>query len=210
MTKSLSIASVIEKNRLSSDVPWLICIDVGVIDPATGTLVSTGHYVRNTDPITFNGFTYSPSVFDVELKEESGAQQTVRLSFKDYSLTVQRLMQEYGGGVGFTVAIIVVNAGALTQPPEIIENFQVVGAESSNYDCSFLLGAENNITKVFPRRRQTKDYCQWQFKGDDCGYSGALTSCDLSLNGTNGCKAHDNVVRFGAFPGINTRDVNYG
>lgn len=210
MTKSLSVASVIEKNRLSSDTPWLICVDVDVIDPQTGTLVSTGHYVRNPDPVTFNGFTYSPSSFDIELKEEAGVQQTVRLSFKDYSLTIQRLMQQYGGGVGFAVTIMVVNAGALTQAPEVIEHFQVVGAESSNYTCSFLLGAENNITKVFPRRRQTKDYCQWRFKGAECAYSGAAESCDLSLNGRNGCNLKGNAIHFGAFPGINTRDVSYG
>jgi hypothetical protein len=210
MTKSLSVASVIEKNRIASDVPWLICVDVGVIDPETGELVETGHYVRNTEDIVFNGATYLAADFDIELKEESGTQQTVRLSFKDYSLTIQRKMQLYGGGVGFAIAIMVVNASALDQSPEVIETFEVVGAESANYNCSFSLGAESAIAKAFPRRRQTKDYCQWRYKGDDCGYVGDLDSCDLSLKGTNGCATHDNVIHFGAFPGINTRDVSYG
>lgn len=210
MTKSLSVASVIEKNRISSDVAWLICVDIDVIDPATGALVKTGHYVRNTESIVFNGFVYEPSNFDIELKEESGVQQTVSLSFKDYTLTIQRLMQAYGGGVGFLVAILVVNSAALTQAPEVIEHFEITGAESANYACSFTLGAENNITKSFPRRRQTKDYCQWRYKGDDCGYSGDLPSCDLSLKGSNGCAAHQNVIHFGAYPGINARDVSYG
>jgi phage-related protein len=210
MTKSLSVASVIEKNRLSSDTPWLICIDVDVIDPATGELVETGHYVLNTEPVTFNGHTYEPSSFDIELKEESGTQQTVRLSFNDYTLVIQRKMQLYGGGVGFSIAVMVVNAGALEQPPEIVENFQVIGAESSNYVCSFTLGAENNVSKTFPRRRQMKDYCQWRYRGEDCGYTGDLPSCDLSIKGPNGCAAHQNVIRFGAFPGINSRDITYG
>ena len=209
MTKSLSIASVIEKNRISSDTPWLICVDIAVIDPSTGSLVETGRYVRNTEDITFNGQLYTAGYFDIELKEESGAQQTVKLSFKDYGLTIQRKMQLYGGGVGFGVAIMVVNAAALTQPPEIIENFEVVGAESANYACSFTLGAENNITKTFPRRRQTKDYCQWRYKESDCGYTGPMPSCDLSIKGVNGCAAHSNVIHFGAYPGINTRDVSY-
>ena len=210
MTKSLSIASVIEKNRISSDVPWLVCVDIGVIDPANGNLVETGHYVRNSEDIVFNGSTYLAAVFDIELKEESGSQQSVRLSFKDYSLLVQRKMQNYGGGVGFAITIMVVNAAALSQAPEIIEHFEVTGAESANYDCSFTLGAENGITKVFPRRKQTKDYCQWRYKGEDCKYVGSMPTCDLSLKGANGCSAHGNVVHFGAFPGINTRDVNYG
>lgn len=210
MTKSLSVASVIEKNRISSDTPWLICLDIGVIDPDSMSVVETMHIVRNTEAITFNGHEYVPSSFDIELKEESGTQQSVSLSINDYSLAVQQRMQKYAGGVGFTVAIMVVNADQLDAPPEVIENFEVVGANSANYVCAFTLGAENNITKTFPRRRQTKDYCQWRYKGPDCGYTGSLTSCDLSLNGANGCKAHQNVIHFGAFPGINTRDARYG
>jgi phage-related protein len=210
MTKSLSVASVVEKNRLSSDTPWLICLDIDVIDPATSDKVETLHIVRNTEAITFNGFEYQPANFDIELKEESGSQQSIKLGIKDYTGTVQRRMQDYGGGVGFNVGIMVVNAGALNQPPEIVENFEVVGAESGNYECTFSLGAENNIARTFPRRRQTKDYCQWRYKGEQCGYTGSMPSCDLSLKGANGCAAHQNVIHFGAFPGINSRDVNYG
>jgi len=210
MSKSLSVASVIEKNRLSSDTPWLITLDIDVIDPATGDKVETIYLVRNTEPITFNGHAYQPASFDIELKEESGSQQTVKLSIKDYSKAVQAKMQQYAGGVGFHVAVMVVNAGNLDAPPEIVENFEVIGASSANYVCSFSLGAENALTKTFPRRRQTRDFCQWRYKGEQCGYSGPMQSCDLTLAGPNGCKAHNNTIRFGAFPGINTRDVNYG
>ncbi len=210
MTKSLSVASVIEKNRLSSDTAWLICLDIDVIDPASAGLVETIHIVRNTEAITFNGFDYQPASFDIELKEESGTQQSIKLTIRDYTLAVQQRMQDYAGGVGFGVAITVVNADALSQPPEIVENFEVIGAESASYACTFTLGAENNISKTFPRRRQTKDYCQWRYKSEECGYTGSMPSCDLSLKGMNGCGAHQNVVHFGAFPGINGRDVNYG
>lgn len=210
MTKSLSVASVIEKNRLSSGTPFLICIDIDIVDPTTGGIVETMHITHNTDSVIFNGFAYQPASFDIELKEESGAQQSVKLSIKDYTKAVQQRMQLYAGGVGFGVTVMVVNADALSQPPEISEFFEVVGAESSSYVCSFTLGAENNITKNFPRRRQSKDFCQWRYKGDECGYGGAMLSCDLTLKGGNGCKAHNNAVNFGAFPGINTRDVNYG
>jgi phage-related protein len=210
MTTSLSVASIIEKNRLSSDVPWLIMLDVDVVDPATLAVVETMHLVRNVDPVTYNGVTYQPASFDVELKTSAGEQSTINLSIRDYTLAVQKKMQDYGGGVGFNVTIMVVNAGNLTQSPEVIEYFQVVGAETANYVCSFTLGAENYITKAFPRRRQTKDFCQFRYKGSECGYTGPLPSCDLSLKGPNGCAAHNNIIHFGAYPGINTRDVRYG
>lgn len=210
MAKSLSVASVIEKNRLSSDTPFLICLDIDVIDPATGSLVETMYVVRNTEAIDFNGHAYQPATFDIELKQESGTQQEIKLSIKDYSNAVQQRMQQYGGGVGFSVAVMIVNAGALAQPPEITEYFEVTAAESSTYVCSFTLGAESAIANTFPRRRQARDFCQWRYKGEECGYAGPLPTCDLSLKGKNGCSAHQNVIHFGAFPGINGRDVNYG
>lgn len=209
-TKSLSIASVIEKNRISSDVPFLICADINVIDPASGALAETLHIVRNNEPIVFNGNTYVATNFDVELKEESGSQQTIRLTINDYTKAIQARMQGYGGGVGFSVAIMVVNSAALDLPPEIVEYFEIVASESYNYACTFTLGAENNLSKTFPRRRQARDFCQWRYKSEECGYTGSMPTCDQSLRGTNGCAAHNNVIRFGGFPGINTRDVRYG
>lgn len=208
-SKILSVASVIEKNRLSSDVPFLIALDIEVMNPATGTLVETLHIVRNTEQITFQGFTYEPATFDIELRQESGSQQSVNLSIKDYSKAIQSRMQAYGGGIGFNVTVMIVNAGALSLPAEVTEYFQVVGASAANYVCTFTLGAENALSKAFPRRRQTRDFCQWRYKGAECGYAGGLTSCDLTLRGANGCGVHNNVINFGAFSGISTRDVSY-
>lgn len=210
MSTSLSIASIVEKNRISSEVPWLILLDIAVVDPVTLATVETLHLARNVDPVVYNGNTYAPAAFDISLKSEAGSQQEISLSIKDYTLAIQQTMQDYGGGIGFNVTAMVVNAGNLGQGPEVAEYFQVTAAETANYVCTFTLGAENNITKAFPRRRQSKDYCQWRYKGPECGYTGPMPSCDLSLKGANGCKAHQNVVHFGAFPGINSRDIRYG
>lgn len=207
MTKSLSVATILEKNRLSSDVPFLITLDIDVRDPATGGVVETLHFVRNTEQVTFNGNTYEPASFDINLDEEAGALKSVQLTINDFSRTVQQYMQLYAGGVGFSVTVGVVNAAALDQPPEIQEFFEVTGAESAKFVCTFTLGAENTVAKTFPRRRQTRDYCQWRYKGEECGYTGGLPSCDLSLKGSNGCEQHGNVIHFGAFPGINQRGV---
>lgn len=210
MSNVLSVASVIEKNRISSDIPFLIAVDIDVMDPATGSLVETLHIVRNTESISFRGFTYEPANFDIELRAEAGTQQSVKLSIKDYSKAVQARMQAYGGGIGFNVAMMVVNAGALAMPAEITEYFEVVGASAANYVCEFVLGAENSLSKTFPRRKQTKDFCQWRYKGTDCQYAGAMATCDLTLGGANGCNAHSNTIRFGAFPGISNRDTSRG
>jgi len=209
MAKSLSVASVIEKNRLSSDTPWLILLDIDVVNPDSGAVVETIRFARNSEEVVFNGNTYSPASFDIELREESGNHHSIRLSIKDYTRLVQQRMQDYRGGVGFGVAVTVINGAALDQPPEVQEFFEVISAESGNYTCTFNLGTENVVTKAFPRRRQTRDYCQWRYKSEECGYGGGLVSCDMSRTGPNGCEAHGNVVRFGGFPGINQSNIRY-
>ena len=78
----------------------------------------------------------------------------------------------------------------------------VTGASAKNYDATFTLGAENPVTFRFPRRRQRRDVCQWRYKSAYCGYTGALPTCDFTMNGSNGCIAHANGPRFGAYPGI--------
>jgi phage-related protein len=210
MPKSLSIASVIEKNRLSSGTPWLICVDISVINPATGALVEKIYLVRDTEPVTFNGNNYIPASFDIQLNDVSGQLTTVNLVIKDYTGQIQAQMQLYQGGVGFAIALSVVNAGNLTQPPEVVQYFQVVGATSNAYAVTFSLGARNLLTQAFPNRIQTRDFCQWRYMGAQCGYTGSMTTCDLSLNGPSGCIAHGNQINFGAFPGINNQNVSYG
>jgi phage-related protein len=174
-------------------------------------VVETLHFVRNTEDVTYNGVPYTAAPFDIELKAEAASQPQVTLTMRDYSRDIQARMQAYGGGVGFNVTIMIINGGALSAPPEVVEYFQVVGAHAANYVVSFTLGAENALSFTFPRRRQTKDFCQWRYKDPDtCGYTGGLPTCDLSLQGENGCAAHNNSERFGGFPGINSNGVRYG
>lgn len=210
MSKFLSVASVLEKNRLDSDVPFLVAIDVVVVDPVTGSYVETLRLVRNSEQVTFNGNPYQPAIFDISFGAEASAQPAVSLSINDYTGAVQARMEEYGGGVGFGVTMYVINAGALTQGPEIQEIFEVTGATAKEYRCSFQLGADNETMKTFPRRRQTKDYCQARFGDPEtCGYVGPLTTCDLTLQGPNGCAVHANTIRFYAYPGLNGNGFRY-
>lgn len=211
MSNSLSVASVIEKNLLSSSTPFLVALDVDVIDPTNGVVVETLHVVRNSEDIVFNGTNYAAASFDIELKAEAGAQQSISLSIKDFTRAIQARMQQYGGGVGFRVQVMIINGAALNSPPEITEYFEVIAANSNNYVCSFTLGSENPLTYIFPRRRQTRDFCQWRYKDPlTCGYSGGLTTCDLTLQGPNGCSAHNNTNNFGAYPGVSTNGIRYG
>lgn len=202
MPTHLSVATAIEKNRVSSDVAFVPLLEIDVKNPDTNEPVETLYFARNADDIVYRGTTYIRGGFDFDVQEEAGAQPAVTITVHDMTRALMTRMQEFGGGVGFTVRILVINSGNLTQDPEITEQFLVTGASAKDYDATFTLGAENPLLLRFPRRRQFRDQCQWRYKGPECGYAGGIASCDFTMNGGNGCVAHANAIRFGGFPGI--------
>lgn len=213
--KNLSLATVLEKNKLSSDVAFIALIELTVISPVTGAPVATLRFANNNEDITCNGQLFIACGFDFEVKQEAGKQTEVTLSVTDYTQTIQQQMQAYGGGVGSKVVLYIVRSDALTQAPEISEFFQITSASAAEYVSSFQLGAENTLMQTFPRRRQRRDFCQWRFKDGNCKYNGGLTTCDMTLQGANGCNKHinldgtQNVVNFGGFPGLNSNGNRY-
>lgn len=210
MPISLSVASAIEKSKIASNVPFLVLLDIAVFAPlAPTTLIETLRLTNNSTGITWNGNPYAPAQFDLDLSAESGKQSSLQLEIWDIARAIQSRMQEYGGGVGFTVTVTVLNSGNLSQPAEIQETFEITGASASQYKVRFTLGSENALAKNFPRRVQTRDFCQWRYRSTECGYTGGLPTCDLTLKGPNGCSAHNNTINFGGFPGINSNGRNY-
>ena len=209
MSTNLSLASIVEANRLASEVPFLCLIDLEVVNPDTGAVVIVVHVVRNSEDITFNGNLYTAGSFDIQVKYEAGKMASVNLSVTDYTQHIQSLMEQYGGGIGSNVTLYVVNAANLAQGPEIQEFFQITSAVSSEYQQQFTLGAENVLMQTFPRRRQTKNFCSWRFKSPECGYTGSVATCDLTLQGVDGCESKSNSINFGAFPGLNGNGFRY-
>ena len=210
MSLNLSVATVLEKNRLDSGVPFLPLLKIDVVDPTTLAVVESLYLVRNNEPITYNGIVYTPTAFDVTLKKGLNEQASLTLSVNDYSQSVQAQMQAYGGGVGFHVTFSIIDSSALDLPAEMVEYFDVMSSSASEYACSFTLGVSNALTSAFPRRRQTRDFCQWRFKDPGtCGYTGAAPTCDLTLQGPNGCSVKGHTIHFGGFPGINSNGARY-
>lgn len=208
MLNTLSLATAVEKAKIDGSSAFLIALDIEVIDPVTAATVETLRFVRNNEPIVVGGFTYVPSVFDITFGVETGSQPRVNLTVTEVTGALQAYMESHGGGVGFVVTMTIVNSALLV--PEIVEQFQILSASCAEWTASFALGAENETMTIYPARRQTRDFCQWRFKGHQCAYVGPLSTCDLTLLGPNGCKVHGNTLNFGGFPGISGNGFSYG
>lgn len=206
--KTLSIASSINKNAFSSDVAWLVAIDVDIIDPSTLQKVTTIYLVNNNEDISINGTSYIAVPFSINIRSEQGEIPEVSLTIQDQSQIVQSYMQKFNGGTGFKVRMHAVNSERLEHPPESTEYFEVTSASSTDYVATWQLGAENMLRQKCPRRKQHRDFCTWVYKDPDtCAYTGNMPTCDHSLSGVNGCKAHSNEANFGGFPSIQVRRI---
>lgn len=202
MGNHLSVATIIEKNRLHSNVAFVIGLEIDVIDPLTQDLMEVMRLVRNDEDLPYQGHTYVAANFDIEVRAAAGETPAINLNAIDYSRAIQAKMQEFGGGVGFEVRVMVINTGNLEQPPEAVETFKVIKASVKDYVVTFTLGAENPLTLRFPRRLQFRDRCGWRYRSNECGYTGALPTCDYTLQGDNGCAIHGMTANFGGFPGL--------
>jgi hypothetical protein len=210
MSHDFSLASVLNKNRVDSDVPLLMALKIDVVNPATTQVVETLRVVANNEDITLLGETYVASAFDVSLEESSEELPSISINVVDITQTIQRYMQDYKGGNGTHVTMYIFFAPSTTVTHVESEyKFDVKSASSNadKYTVSWEVGAENPLTLPIPARYQMKERCQWRYKSAECGYAGAMASCDLSLEGANGCRAHDNHTRFGGLPGIQVSNV---
>lgn len=205
MPKHLSLGTVVEKNRIASPNTFVTLAEIDVIDDQTGTFVETKYLANNNEDVAYQGNTYTAVGFEFDIEETSEGVPEVKLSLQDPSGSVMSQAEAYSGGVGWKVRFKLVNSGDLTLPPEIEEMVYIIGSKAKNYAIDFTLGARNPLAQRFPRRLQWRDRCSWTYKGKECGYTGAMPSCDYTLQGPNGCAAHGNTRRFGGFPGIRKR-----
>jgi len=84
-------------------------------------------------------------------------------------------------------------------------------------DVVFALESRLNVINInLPFCNYNRDFCRWVYKSVECKFSGttdssldtatylmaSLASCDHTLSGPNGCRAHKNTRRFGGFPAL--------
>lgn len=209
MPNNISIASAIDKGKLSSSVIYTLLLELDVIDSETSGIVETVRVAHNDENYVFLGQTYVAMPLEISVTHGKAELPRLTLTVKDPFQLIEGRMQEYGGLLGCPVRIMVVSS-AHPHEPEILERFRITGASSSatDYSKTFEIGAENPIAMRFPARKQFIDRCFWKYRGEGCFYTGGLPSCSYAPDGENGCKAHSNIANYGGFRGLRKRNVS--
>lgn len=206
--KRTTIASAINKAEINSGIASIIGAVLEVKDPNTGLVIETVRVVKNSEDLVIAGNLYTAMQFDFKLKESDSEPPQLNVTLFDPYQVFNDILERTRGLAGASARLFIVNADELdVEPLSYRFDVKTASAKSDDYTVSIVLGTENPLTVPFPARRQTKLRCQWRYKSPECGYTGALPKCDLSLNGENGCREHENEMNFGGFPTIQALNI---
>ena len=195
------------KNALNNNQAWLVLFDVFVTD---GEVL---RITNNEEAFVYDGNTYSPFPVGFEDFEESSDLPGITVMVGNTDRVISGYLESHGGLLDRKVIMRVAHQSNTSNlAMEVTLMIREVTVTDSA--ASFILSAHPFMDLDFPHQRYYRHRCRFQFKSDfGCkwttatGGTGSSETCDKTLDGANGCIAHNNQQRFGGAPGIPRRRI---
>jgi len=197
MSLSLSAAIAEAKNKLNDTGAWLVLLEID-----TPALVDPLRLVRNTEDVTWDSETWTafPFELDESKQDANGSIQTLSVRVSNIKRQIEKYVNDADGGSATTVTIRVVYSAELTEDAVLEEVFTVGTVKCTTDWVTFELEPNSFFTQRFPRNTFNRTKCRWDFKGRECGYTGATySSCSNILSD---CIARGQTANFGGTPGL--------
>ena len=214
--RAIPAALISEKNRVQSEHPWIILLDVQ-IDAATWIYLTNydaiyeywkkyyDDWTGARDEIIFphsSGSSYEFFPFRVDVMKESstGGLDSLQVVVDNSNRQMEAYLHSYDL-IGNEVIMRIVNLNYMESADnQILDYFKILSVTSGRV-VAFVLSHLGLINKRFGRTISRS--CTFRFKDSYCGYSGAGTSCkrilgDVSTAET--CRYYGNEERYGGFP----------
>lgn len=195
----LPIGAIIEKNKLASDKPWFILLEIWHKDFA-----EPWYLARNNEDITWNEKTWIAFPVEIDdVEQDMKALPSLSIKISNVDGIVQSSLERYDGLVDATVTLRVVHQSMLHNPiPHLEETFNV---NDVNYDeswATFTIGADFWFYNRFQVFRYLKDSCQYKYKGVRCGSESSLATCSRTILGCKERFPEGTPLRFSGEPGL--------
>ncbi len=196
--RTITAALIAESNKLATTSAWIPLLSVEV-SPAN-ILRLTPHPTA----VTFDSVLYTPWAIQIEK-----VNQNTRGNLAELSITLSNVTREISANLettdvrGARVTLRYVNSANVADPEALAveERYEVLSARVKGEQfATFIVGQDRLESQVAPGGRFYRDNCRHIYKDAACGYVGSLATCDKVLEGTNGCRAHNNIPFFGGFP----------
>jgi hypothetical protein len=140
---------------------------------------------------------YSCSVFHEDTTADSeGGLNKVRITVQNITREAIALAENYNGLIGQKVRHVIVKYDELPDASALRyeEVFEVLEPTFTESSAVLTCGRTALAQAKFPGRRISRTHCQHKYGSVGCGYdttrSGALQTCDFTLDGANGCYVH--------------------
>ena len=161
--------------------------------------------------IVFNDITYTKFPISINTISENNKAMidSVNLTIANVSRVIQSYLESYDLR-GKKVSIKTVWANQLADTSAYIEDVFYIDSYTADQDnVSFTLTTKFDVLDVeLPLRRYSRNYCNWKFKGTECGYAGSDTTCNKTKQDCKNNK--NNYSRFGGFPSIQSNRILLG
>jgi phage-related protein len=198
--KTLRLPVLKAKNAIA-DANATVMLFAATLDRETDTVV---HLTDNNEDVVFAGQRYQ--AYDVRLEligsdSEGGLTETRLVASnvpRDWGYYL-----EQGGVVDCPLVVRAVHAAHLDDGDEMASvTYNVKSVDVTDLQAVLTLGLPDPLDLRAPAQRFDEMHCRHVYRGQFCGYTGALTSCTKRLEGVGGCREHDNAERFGGFQGL--------
>ena len=212
----LSVASNYERHKLGSSEPFILLMDIAYPGDAVPAAQQHLRLARNNEDFAFdvgdgNGsqdyMAFNFALGDLKVSSD-GSVPELELTASNVMRALQGAIVEYGGAVGAQLNLYVVNTTNLAGEPDLALSFTIKQTTSDAKTVKFKLGASSPLRRNFPVHKYRSNFCIWKYKGPQCAYSGPMTTCSHTIDGATGCIAHNNLVRIGTFPGIDSAGID--
>ena len=200
MPRNLSNAFKIEKNKQTNKP-----INLYTIKEYNGA--DDLRFAEYDSDVTYQGDVYSkfPLTHENISENTQGEIDHVTVTISNISRLIQGYLESYDLR-GKKVIIRKVWANHLADPNAYTDSIYYIDSYiADENNVVFTLSSKFDVLDLeLPARRYSRNYCSWKFKSAECGYAGAETSCDKTLQR---CRELSNQIRFGGFPSIPTRRI---
>jgi lambda family phage minor tail protein L len=178
----LSVAANLERHKLASGEPWVLLLQLQW--PGSANPGATQQYIRlarNLDPVQFDAQdgqgvqTYTPFNFEMGDLAVSSTGQVPEMELKVSNVmrVLQSTIEQYQGVVGANLTLYAVNMANPSGEPDLTLAFTVKQTICDAKTVTFKLGASSPLRRLFPIHMYRPNYCIWQYKGLQCGYTGS-------------------------------------
>ena len=165
------------------------------------------YFAEYDSDVTYGGITYQrfPLRHEFVSENSKGEINAVKVRLSNVSRLIQAYLENYDFR-GKKVSIKMVFANELSDPDAYIEDiFYIDSYTAMQEEVEFTLAGKFDVLSFeLPGRRYSRNYCSFKFKSAECGYSGAETSCNKTLQR---CRELGNQRRFGGFPAVPSRRI---